>query len=776
MENRADKIKYLEEQLEIAMKRQSTLNSNLHKLQASIKALKNESANAPNLFASKKQKEVNATEEDYKPSKKIEPKVDSRIVKESTQPAKRQQGLSTEKSALEKFIGENLISKIGIIILVIGVGIGAKYAIENELISPLTRIMLGYILGAGLLATAFYLKKKYENFSAVILSGAVAIFYIITFLAYSLYELMPQTMAFVLLLVFTVFTVLAAIQYNKQIIAIYGLVGAYAIPFLLSSGDGRYDIFFSFITIVNTGILTVSIAKYWKWLNYTAFGFTWIIFLAWLGFNYEYQHFGLALLFSSIFFIIFYLTFILNKIIKSEKFSIPDVIVIILNTFIYYFIGYGLLSEHESGQYYLGLFTVILAIINFGVSYLFYIKKSADKNLLLFTIGLVLVFITIAIPVQFDGHVVTMAWSGMAVILFWIARAQQIREFEWLAYPVVVIAFTSLLNDWNTNYSSWNQEFVNPILNVSFLSSLIFIGAMAIITFFIYKKKYIDEEKKSNLLISGASFAMPFLLIFATFNVGRLELINYFDRLYNQSLISNESLQFSSYNENILDLKTAWFAIYTLLFAIAFQFISNKWFKNKILSYVTVGVLGFAIVHFLSAGLYSMSELRENYLVRDQNLYFQITWFNIGIRYLGIATVACAIMLLKSAFLKITDQKAAKVVLSVFVYGCILWILSSELIHLISMAKSSIAYKLSLSILWGVYSLFLVSIGIWKEQSYLRIMGISLFTVTLIKLFMYDIAHLTTISKTIVFVALGILLLIVSFLYNKFKHKINSND
>jgi len=73
------------------------------------------------------------------------------------------------KSNLEKFIGENLINKIGIIILIIGVGIGAKYSIDNDLISPLTRIILGYIMGIGLIGLSIKLKKKYENFSAVLI-------------------------------------------------------------------------------------------------------------------------------------------------------------------------------------------------------------------------------------------------------------------------------------------------------------------------------------------------------------------------------------------------------------------------------------------------------------------------------------------------------------------------------------------------------------------------------------------------------------------------------
>ena len=84
---------------------------------------------------------------------------------------------------IEKIIGENLISKIGIAILVLGVAIGTKYAIEHELISPLTRIILGYLVGLGLLGFAMKLKKKYDNFSAVLLSGAMAILYFITFAA-----------------------------------------------------------------------------------------------------------------------------------------------------------------------------------------------------------------------------------------------------------------------------------------------------------------------------------------------------------------------------------------------------------------------------------------------------------------------------------------------------------------------------------------------------------------------------------------------------------------
>lgn len=66
--------------------------------------------------------------------------------------------------------------------------------------------------------------------------------------------------------------------------------------------------------------------------------------------------------------------------------------------------------------------------------------------------------------------------------------------------------------------------------------------------------------------------------------------------------------------------------------------------------------------------------------------------------------------------------------------------------------------------------------GIRARQKYLRVSAIVLFSFTLIKLFFYDIDSFNTISKTIVMIVLGILLLITSFLYNKFKDTILPSD
>jgi uncharacterized membrane protein len=262
----------------------------------------------------------------------------------SAEPQVKIQG---RKSDFEKFIGENLINKIGIVILIIGVGIGAKYSIDHQLISPLTRIILGYLVGLGLLGFGIKLKKKYENFSAVLVSGSIAVLYFITYAGYAFYNLFPQIFAFVLMVMFTVFTVVAALNYNRQIIAHIGLVGAYAVPFLLSDGSGRVAILFSYISIINCGILILAFKKYWKALYYVSFGLTWLTYGIWFLADFNVSlHFGMALTFLCIFFVTYYIIFLAYKLLKKEMFAPVDIVMLFLNSSLFYGLGCAILSTH----------------------------------------------------------------------------------------------------------------------------------------------------------------------------------------------------------------------------------------------------------------------------------------------------------------------------------------------------------------------------------------------------------------------------------------------
>lgn len=688
------------------------------------------------------------------------------------------------KANLEKFIGENLLSKIGIVILVVGVAIGAKYAIDRNLISPLMRIILGYAFGFGLLGFALKLKPKYLNFSAVLLSGAMAIMYFITYFAYSLYALFSQSSAFALMLIFTGFTVAAAINYNRQVIAHIGLVGAYAVPFLLSDNSGNYAFLFAYIAIINGGILAISLKKYWKPLFYTSFIFTWATYYGWYMMKYQTAgHFNLALIFLTVFFLIFYLTFIAYKLISRENVAIENIVLILANSFIFYGFGYSILDRSEGFSNYLGLFTIANAAIHFVFAFAVSRLKLIPRDLIYLLSALVLTFATIAVPVQLDGNFVTLVWTVEAAILFWIGRAKQIRLYEYYSFSLMFLATVSLVADWIAfnDFRSFSEISQNSyhFFNGTFITSCVFVVAFSFIHFLNKDEKYepaLDAEIHKPL-----SYLIPTIALCALYNTFRMQIHNYFyfqasvtDVIdFNSPLLENQiSADRANNYFNVL-----WQINYTLFFLTALSFINLKRWKSPALAFASLILKVFTLAIFLTVGLYLLGELRESYLLATNAESFKPGIMHILIRYVSYAFFAAAILALyghiKQEFLREhLPEQSLKSAFDFILYFSLWLIFSSELINWMDILGYKDSYKLGLSILWGIYALVLIILGIYQNNKHLRVGAITLFGITLAKLFFYDIAELDTISKTIVFVSLGILLLIVSFLYNKYKHLI----
>ncbi len=677
-------------------------------------------------------------------------------------------------AGIEEFVGKNLISLIGIIITIIGVAIGAKYAIDRELISPAARILFGYAFAAALSAVAVWLKRKYLNFSAVLLSGALAMMYFLTFFAYSFYGLISQTAAFALMLAFTVLTVAAAVNYNRQVIAHIGLVGAYAVPFLLSQNSGRADVLFGYMTIINFGVLAISIFKFWKPLYYSSFIFTWLIYAAWFLSSYrEGEHFGFALGFAATFFLTFYLTFLSYKLIAKEEFNAEIVVLVLLNSFIFYGFGYALLESRDAFKPLLGAFTLINALFNFGLALVIHRYRLGDRQNFYLAMALAVTFVTIAVPVQFEGNWVTLIWMAEALMLFWIGRTKQLAVYENLAYPLMFLGAVSLLNVWQTAFQS--ATIPSPIFNQNFLTAILSAAAFGLIAFIDRDERFAPAVKEIRLI---AKSVFPTIFLVVLYNAFRIEIGNYFQPLIaasgNEVFAAGEISDATRRAERFGYFNILWQINYSMFFLTILSLINIHKVKNAVLGYVNLRLNFLTIFAFLSVGLHLLSELRSDYLTPLDNGTLPTEIFLILIRYVCLAFAAALLyanyQYTAQEFLNRTDSKIfSATAFDSAVHLIVLWMASSELINLMDIFGYRNSYKLGLSILWGLYGLLLIIIGIVKRRAHLRIAAIILLALTLVKLFFYDIADLDTISKTVVFLSLGILLLIISFLYNKYK-------
>ena len=672
----------------------------------------------------------------------------------------------------ERFIGENLFSKIGIGIIIIGVFIGVKYSIEHNLISPAMRLVLSYLVGAGLFVAGAMLKKKYESFSAVLVSGAMTIFYFVTFIGYSVFNFFPQSLTFILMFLFTAFTVAASLNYNKVVIALIGLVGSYAVPFLLSDNSGRVSILFAYTAIINIGVLIISFYKQWRSLYLSAFAFTWLMLLSLWANNYEYDDFAPYFTFNLVTFLTFYIAFIFQKIHQEKELKEIDVVLFLSNSLLFFGMGVWYIYDYYTmeNRTIMAMFTLVNALLHFGVAYYFHVKKFPSQGLKYLILVLALSFATLVIPIQFKGSWITVFWSAEAALLFWFGRRKNLLVYERISYAVMLLATFSLIIDWTkadyslyyTNLNEFNN--IVPFGNAMFINALLYSAAFGFMAYTHHLTQLANKEiyKLLSIILNILCVASLYFIFFR--EIGILCDVRALQQTPN---LTNNYVAWEALN----NFKTIWRTVYSLLFVTIYTLLNIRVFKSKQLGEIQFGISTLLTFIFMTLGLYTFSELRESYLDNPQ----LSLWF-LNVRYVGIVVFAifCYTSYLLSRFLNLKEemQKSLEFVLHLI----ILWVASSELLHWTELYRSASNYKLGLTILWGSYALFLVVLGIFKRKKHLRISGIILIGFSILKLFLYDTTHLDALRKTIVFVILGFLVLVASFFYNKYTNKIEETD
>ena len=336
--------------------------------------------------------------------------------------------------SLENFIGLKLIHIIGIIVLVIGLSIGVKYAIDKDLISEGMRIGLAYGAGLILCLLSARLKSKYLLFSAILFSGGMASIYFTTYGAFVYYSMMPFSIAFIIMILLTVFVVYQALVYNHEEIALLGLVGAYAIPFLISKNSDKPELLFLYITVINIGIIYLGIKRPWKNVGRIAQAVTWVLFLAWAASRYNVKDQWVGYLFMVVFYLLFVFNALSGKISGKVKLQKENFYQLLLNNLALY-IGSLFISTPSMNVHSLALVTFINAVVAAILAFVLYsVWKEKQSSLIIGAFAFFLFILFIAF--QWTGLTVTFLWLLVALLLF---AAGVMRKLKILRMGAIVL-------------------------------------------------------------------------------------------------------------------------------------------------------------------------------------------------------------------------------------------------------------------------------------------------------------------------------------------------
>lgn len=637
----------------------------------------------------------------------------------------------------EKFIGENLFGKIGILIFVIGVGFFVKYAIDKNWINETFRTVLGFLTGAALLFVAERLQKKYRTFSSLLAGGAFAVFYLTVAIAFHYYHIFSQTVAFIILVAITIFMSVLSVIYDRRELAIIALVGGFLAPFIVSSGEGSYQVLFTYVSILNLGMFGLSIYKKWSELPIISFVFTCLIMASFLLLSYSSRSTvisGHLLMFATLFYFIFLLP--VFSILRGEKIQAMSrglVFVIITNNFVYLLSGILFLKNMGLSFKASGLLSLFIALVNLGLVPWLWKNRKEYKFLVHTTLGLVLTFVSITVPIQLDGNYITLLWASEMVLLLWLYVKSKIRVYEYAAKVLVGLTFVFYLMDvYSVMFEHHSLDTI--FLNSSFATSL-FVG-LATGAFALLMEYYHSFFSTARRL--KYSFWNPFMLIVSV-------IILYYTFM----------MEFNLYFEGATRSGAMFLFTAVSISSVCYAFRKRFPITKHLTSYIlTIGAN--VLVYIIN-------------IWGDQRIWTSppvvLPWLTAAFVIANLYYVA------RMYYTSIGIKSRFTVYLNIL--ATLLWLtMVRSFLWQVGVDDFSAGLSLSLSIAGFVQ----MGLGMRLHQKVLRMVSLATFGIVLLKLVFDDLWAMPTIGKIIVFIILGLILLILSFLYQKLKDVLFKND
>lgn len=187
-----------------------------------------------------------------------------------------------EPGFFHRLVSENIVAKVGAIILFFGVGFLLKYAYDRGMIRPELRLLAVGLAAAGVFYAGWKLRLGARRLYGLILQGvASGLAYLDVFFALKTYYFISVPAGFACFAALGVATTLLAVRQDAKPLAFLGLTGAFMAPILASTGGGNVVFLFSYYLLLNLFVLAVSWFKAWRILNLSGWFFSLAVAAIW---------------------------------------------------------------------------------------------------------------------------------------------------------------------------------------------------------------------------------------------------------------------------------------------------------------------------------------------------------------------------------------------------------------------------------------------------------------------------------------------------------------
>jgi uncharacterized membrane protein len=183
---------------------------------------------------------------------------------------------------LQRWIfGGNPLVKIGVLILFLGLAFLLRYVAEHTVVPVELRYAGVAAVGIGLLLFGWRWRNRNDNYGLILQGAGVGVMYLTTLAAMRLHPLIAPEFGFAILFAVASLAAMLAILEDALPLAIVGTLFGFAAPVLASTGTPHHVVFFTYITLINLGIVAIAWFKAWRELNLVGFVSTFFLGCAW---------------------------------------------------------------------------------------------------------------------------------------------------------------------------------------------------------------------------------------------------------------------------------------------------------------------------------------------------------------------------------------------------------------------------------------------------------------------------------------------------------------
>lgn len=317
---------------------------------------------------------------------------------------------------LEQALGGQVALWFGIVLLFLASAFFLSWAWTQ--MGPWARLGVGYAGGVALVALGWLSRRRSAGwFVDGAIAAGLAILYLTTWAGLQRYEVMRFELAFALMVATTALGVGLAVGRNSQLLASMAVAGGFLTPVVLQSdaGAGKPLGFFTYLAVLNAGLLMVAVWKRWEFQRWLCLIATWVLLVGWSAAQFSDSLRETVFGFTSLYYALFLLSVLVVVLGRRLPPTDSDFAFTTVATLLYIPTAHGLV-EPLLGDY------PALFLAGLGLIYLllgWWVRRWVQEAVLLsggfITTGIVL--LTIAIPVQFKSPVVATMWNLEAMLL-----------------------------------------------------------------------------------------------------------------------------------------------------------------------------------------------------------------------------------------------------------------------------------------------------------------------------------------------------------------------